>query len=560
MQLGMKKHIIVRSIIVLGILLGIVRLALLFGSRPDAKVPGQYETLDQAAALYPDYTDVTIPPNIAPLNFLVSDSSATAYVARFAGEAGHEILVGADAGGLIQLDTLQWREMLQASKGADITVSIFAKKPGGWVMYKPHVLSVAREDIDPFLSYRLIEPGYELYRQLGIYQRDLTSFVERPIYENNREYADGENHCINCHNYRNYSAENMVFHVRSNHGGTIVVHGDKASKVQIKDSTIITAGVYPAWYPDEGQRLLAFSTNKTGQTFHVYHPEKIEVMDEASDLLLYDAEKNEVCHILRTKGILETFPNWSPDGKWLYYTQADISRNVDLTGPDSTLAQRLVFDYDNVRYDLMRMPFDISSRTFGQPETVVDATSNGKSITLPRVSPDGRYVLYTLGNYGQFHIWHKSSDLWVKDLERDSCYALRAANSSDVDSYHSWSSNGRWIVFSSRRMDGNYTRPFIAYFDENGQSRKAFCLPQEDPEHNLLLLKSYNVPELTRDRVQVSEHELRRCIYETDGENARYLPGRQVPVRDSADGVSGASPRRPATADATSGASPKQPK
>ena len=215
MQLGMKKHIIVRSIIVLGILLGIVRLALLFGSRPDAKVPGQYETLDQAAALYPDYTDVTIPPNIAPLNFLVSDSSAMAYVARFAGEAGHEILVGADACGLIQLDTLQWREMLQASKGADITVSIFAKKPGGWVMYKPHVLSVAREDIDPFLSYRLIEPGYELYRQLGIYQRDLTSFVERPIYENNREYADGENHCINCHNYRNYSAANMVFHVRS---------------------------------------------------------------------------------------------------------------------------------------------------------------------------------------------------------------------------------------------------------------------------------------------------------------------------------------------------------
>ena len=518
--------------------------------RHSAKLPDQFETLDVAAALYPDYTNVTIPPNIAPLNFQLSDSDATAYVARFEGQ-GQEILVGAGRDGLVQVDTAGWRALLQASKGTDIAVSIYAKKPQGWVMYKPHVLSVAQEDIDPYLSYRLIEPGYELYRQLGLYQRNLTNFVERPIYENNREYEDGENHCINCHNYRNYSTEDMVFHVRSNHGGTIVVHGDKASKVQIKDSTIITAGVYPSWHPKE--RLVAFSTNKTGQTFHVYHPEKIEVMDEASDLLLYDADKNEVCHILRSKALLETFPNWSPDGKWLYFTQADIRRNVDLSEPDSTLGQRLVFDYDNVRYDLMRIPFDLSTRTFGQPEKVVDATSNGKSITLPRVSPDGRYVLYTLGNYGQFHIWHKSSDLWVKDLVRDPCYALTPANSPDVDSYHTWSSNGRWIVFSSRRMDGNYTRPFIAYFDEQGQARKAFCLPQEDPEHNLLLLKSYNVPELTRDAVRVSLGELHRCIYDTDGENAKYLPGHEVITADRADGISGASP------DATTGASPRKP-
>ena len=46
-------------------------------------------------------------------------------------------------------------------------------------------------------------------------------------------------------------------------------------KVQMKDSTIITAGVYPSWHPQEN--LIAFSTNKTGQAFHLYHPEKIEV-------------------------------------------------------------------------------------------------------------------------------------------------------------------------------------------------------------------------------------------------------------------------------------------
>ncbi len=135
-----------------------------------------------------------------------------------------------------------------------------------------------------------------------------------------------------------------------------------------------------------------------------------------------------------------------------------------------------------VRYNVMSVPFDARTRTFGAPRLEVDCRTMGKSGTLPRISPDGRYLLITLGDFGQFHIWHKSSDLWVKDLKTGAFYPLRAANSPEVDSYHTWSSNGRWIVFSSRRLDGNFTRPCIAYFDRNGQAHKAFLLPQEDPE------------------------------------------------------------------------------
>ena len=136
-----------------------------------------------------------------------------------------------------------------------------------------------------------------------------------------------------------------------------------------------------------------------------------------------------------------------------------------------------------------------------------------RSCAVPRVSPDGRYVLFTLADFGQFHIWHSSSDLYVKDLATGEVRPLEAANSKGVDSYHTWSSNGRWIVFSSRRDDGSYTRPYIAYFDTKGQAHKAFILPQADPEQNLLLTKSYNVPELTRDAVSISSEELKECIY-----------------------------------------------
>ncbi len=524
---------------------------LIVGCKPKAELPSQFKESNTEAEIYPDYKDVVVPPNIAPLNFICRDSAAVAYVAHLKGN-DQEILAAASEDGIIRLDSTEWRRLLSRSKGSDVSVDIYGKRPDGWVHFKPYKISVAEEDIDAFISYRLIEPGYELYRQLGIYQRDLTTFDEKPIYENNRQYNNGENHCINCHNYRMGSTESMLFHVRSNHGGTIIVQDGKAHKIQLKDSTIISSGVYPSWHPTEN--LVAFSTNKTGQAFHVYYPEKLEVLDEKSDLLLYDVTKNEVSHIFRTADDMETFPCWSPDGRMLYYCSAKRNYLLDPSLPDSLIARRLLSKFDSIRYNLMSIPFDPATRSFGKPQMVVNAASEGKSISVPRVSPDGRYVLYTKGDYGQFHIWHKSSDLWVKDLQTDSCYALSEANSPDVDSFHSWSSNSRWFVFSSRRMDENYTRLFIAYFDKDGKAHKPFVIPQEDPEWNILLLKSYNVPELSRDAVSISMQDLHHCIYETEGENAVYKQNPTAIV--DLDGTTGASPK--ATTDRVSSANQKK--
>lgn len=503
-----------------------------------AVLPGSFSEQDVEADIFPDYKNVTVPSNIAPLNFQVKDTEASDFVVELKGDKGEAVLVASADEGVIEIDTTAWRQLLTSNKGGLIKVNVYAQHPNGWTHFKTHTIEVANEDIDPYLSYRLIEPGYELYRQLGLYQRNLTNWDEHTIYENNRVFKDEDNHCVNCHNYQNYSTQKMLFHVRAKHGGTIMIDNDKAHKVQIKDATILTAGVYPSWHPK--RNWVAFSTNNTGQAFHIYHKERLEVLDNASDLLFYDVDKNEVRHILRSKTDLETFPCWSPDGKMLYYCSANEPGLAHT--PDSLAPQYALSRYDSIHYNLMRMSFDENTMEFGEPEMVVDAESQQKSISVPRVSPDGRYILYTQGDYGQFHIWHKSSDLWVKDLQTDSCYALTEANSPDVDSYHTWSSNGRWIVFSSRRMDGNYTRPFIAYFDKEGRAHKAFCLPQQDPRYNVLLLKSFNVPELTKDAVRISEQTLRECIYNTEGDNAKYITTPRTQMHDTqTDATTGAS-------------------
>ena len=85
-------------------------------------------------------------------------------------------------------------------------------------------------------------------------------------------------------------------------------------------------------------------------------------------------------------------------------------------------------------------------------------------------------------------------------------------NSPDVESYHSWSSNGRWIIFSSRRDDGSYTRLYIAYFDRNGKARKPFRLPQATPDYDDNRMKSYNIPEFMARPVSISKKELEDAI------------------------------------------------
>lgn len=470
--------------------------------------PTDFTNVDEAANIYPDYRNITIPCNIAPLNIQVK-SDAKAYFASIAC-GNQEVIAGAGEDGKLFFDEAAWKELLTASKGKQLKVNIYAETEGGWVKHPEYTIDVAQEEIDPFLTYRLIEPSYELYRQLGIYQRNVTNFDEKVVYENNPEYNSEDNHCINCHNFQNYSTDNMLFHVRAGHGGTVFIQNGKVRKLNMKSDSILYSTVYPTWHREKP--WVVFSSNRTGQAFHMIHGQKIEVIDYGSDLVFFDVEKETLTNILKTDDVMETFPCWAPDGSKVYYCAA---QTPYLKGLDTKAASDAILPrYDSIRYNLMSIPFDAQTKTFGTPEVEVDCNAMGKSAAVPKVSPDGRFVLFTMADYGQFHIWHHSADLYVKDLQSGEVRPLDKANSFAADSYHSWSSNGRWLVVASRREDGSYSRPYIAYFDKEGKAHKAFLLPQKDPEFNLLRMKSYNVPEFSKNAITVSSETLKEVIYD----------------------------------------------
>ncbi|MGB2821437.1 MAG: hypothetical protein WBF17_10675, partial [Phycisphaerae bacterium] len=411
------------------------------------------------ARIRPDYADVVIPPNIAPLNFTVLEPGRR-YCVRISGGGGRAIDIHCDSAGIV-IPPKPWRRLLQASRGQAIRYDVHVRADaGGWTRFEPIRQTVANEEIDSHLVYRLIRPLYNVYANVAIYQRNLETYDESPV-------ADGRlfgNGCVNCHTFLNHRTRNMLLHVRGSAGAAMLLRADgRLTRVDTRTKYNPSPAAYGCWHPSG--KFLTFSVNKLTEFNHSVG-ETRDVFDHASDLGCYVVDGGAVKssrHITRPER-LETFPTWSPDGKWLYFCSA----------PKTPIER-----YRQVKYDLMRVAYDSNSDAWGEGETVLSALQTSLSITEPRICPDGRFVMFCMAEYGNFPVYQPSSDLYLMDL-RTSRYRKLAINSDRCESWHCWSSSGRWFVFSSKRRDGVFAKPYFSYFDAEGKAHKPFVLPQED--------------------------------------------------------------------------------
>lgn len=448
---------------------------------PDAK------KAEGEIGIFPDYKGVTVPSNIAPLNFKLKEPAKA--IALLSGKA---MLLRVDSDrGAFRIPEKKWRQLLETSAGDSISVCVYACKEDNWYQYPAFTIHIAQEEIDPYLVYRRIAPGYRMWNEMGIYQRNLENFTETAFLSNKQT----NNNCMNCHSFCMQNPDRMLFHQRMTHAGTYILADGKIEKLDAKAGKPASSLVYPYWHPSG--RYVAFSTNDTKQDFHHSDANRVEVFDTRSDVVVYDVGKHEVItapHLFSEEN-METFPAFSPDGKRLYFCSAP--------------AKQMPESYREIKYNLLGIDFDPEKRSFGQTiDTLYNAAKEGRSAKFPRISPDGRYLMYTVSDYGNFSIWHKDADLRLLDLATHQTDSLLQVNSNDVESYHSWSSNGRWFVFSSRRDDGLYTRPYICYLDADGRAGKPFLLPQKETDYYECSLFSFNIPELIRGKIEVDTYRL----------------------------------------------------
>ena len=442
--------------------------------------PKDVTIVDEQPAIYPDYVGVTIPTGIAPLDFAMHSDSVTTIDVEVKGSQGGSLHTN---GAYADFDIAAWHELLEQNKGGELTVTVCAERDGRWTQYQDFAIHVSTDSLGEWgVTYRRIAPGYEFYGHMGIYQRDLSNFDETPLLEN----TNISKQCLNCHTANRTNPDQYVFHVRGEMGATVINRHGSIEALQARNDSLGGSMVYPYWHP--GGRYCAFSTNKTSQMFHTANPTKrIEVYDSSSDVFVYDTETRTILldTLTMRKYWAENVPVFSPDGKWLYYMTA--KRQIYPT------------DYDKEKYSLCRVAFDAETGKLGtQVDTLINTRLTGKSISWPRPSYDGHYIMYAQADYGYFSIWHPEADLWLLDLETGDTRPIDEVNSSRAESLHNWSTNSRWFLFTSRRDDGLYSRLYLAHIDEQGHCTKPFMLPQQNPRHYYQqLLYSYNTPDFT---------------------------------------------------------------
>ena len=452
--------------------------------------------------IYPDYLGVTIPVNIAPLNFCMVDEAALSIDAVITDSHGHNLHSQGEKSTDFDID--DWLTLLGQNCGNSLSITVSAKYDDGWHTYRPFSINVSPDSIDYGICYRLIEPGYEVWSKMGIYERNLSSYDERPLIENTQ--FEG---CVNCHSFNRGNPADMSLHIRGSHGATLL-RQNNGPITAYNTKTDQTHGlcVYPYWHPSG--RSIAYSTNSTSQLFHSSDRNRVEVFDEASDLQVYDVEKNELLlsPLLKQDSIYETYPVFSADGRALYFCAARALHEDN---------QKL----DSIRYNLCRIDFDPATGKFGnQIDIIIDAVAQQKSISFPRPSYDGRFLCYTLSNYGQFSIWHHEADLYLLDLSTGQSSPMAEANSEDTESFHNWSTNSRWLVLSSRRDDGLFTRPYFCHIDAKGTVTKAFMLPQRNPRRFYReRFLSFNVPEFIIRPTRFDSHKASRIINDDSRKN-----------------------------------------
>lgn len=442
--------------------------------------PGEFEQSGEDPELYPDYTSIIIPYNIAPLNFQILNKGDR-FVVELTNSFNKSITLESKDGS-IEFPLKAWKRLLEKGMGGSLTIQVYKKNKGErWEALAPVKNEISGNKIDPYIAFRKIPPANIVWEEMGIYQRSLETFKETPIMVN----TVSENNCMNCHSFNAGDPEQVMFHMRGPYGGTVMANKENVQFVDTKTEQTRSAGAYPSWHP--GGELIAFSVNQISQSFHSKIGKLYHVVDKFSDIVLYDVKTRSVTRPAElATAKLENLPSWSNDGQSLYYICAD-------QGFDSV-------PYYSRVYNLMNIGFDVDTRKFGNSDTLISASDFGRSITHPRECPTKEFISFIGVDYGYFSIYNHDADVYLYNKKTGET-TMPGLNSDFTESYPSWSRNGSWLMFVSKREDGLFSQVWFSHIDDEGRAGKPFVMPQKDPDFSADYLYNYNRPEFITGKV-----------------------------------------------------------
>lgn len=214
-------------------------------------------------------------------------------------------------------------------------------------------------------------------------------------------------------------------------------------------------------------------------------------------ITVYDTQKQKYKALSGASDTMfvQSNPNWSPDSKYIFFTrgkavqrkQSGMTHGTGIYDINKFQAMRDSFltAKKKFKFDIMKIPFNEGKG--GKAEPVEGASENGKSNYFPKISPDGRWIVFCQSE--NYMLLQPDSKLYIMPTDGSTAPRLMNCNTSNMNSWHSWSPNGRWLVFSSK-IKGAYTQLFLAHVDEKGMDSPPVWLEYLNVDN-----RAANIPE-----------------------------------------------------------------
>lgn len=490
---------------------------------------------EQPLAIIPAYADsIVLPPNIAPLGFTPADPGYTIASVRFSAFVYAEADTTATEVGAVVFDPWpekfeaghlrQWHELLASAENGFIRVDITAYpdgRPDSLQAFPPLHWFIADEPIDPYLVYRTSIFEDASYHHLVIEQKNLENFETKPLLDNFMM----NNNCMNCHACEGNNINNFIVHLRTTLPGTLLAKDGELTKLRIPDEYPGLRLVYPSWR--KGGDFIAFSTNQVySQHFSMPRRKGLVTVDTLGDIVLLDTKTLELfsCPELTDGEYDDVFPCFSADGRSLFFCRAP-ARGTEAearalarerqqarhSAADSLffrsdgqladwmdIADKRIENANALRADLMQIDFDPETRQFSNLRTVVRFSDLNLSATMPFASPDGEYLVVSALPTTTFSV-QVMGDLYKVYLnEGYRIEPLHSLNTDGSETFHTFSSNGRWMVFASNRETLSIPELYISYI-KAGSFAKPFILPQAETDFYARNLRAFLFPFLSTE-------------------------------------------------------------
>lgn len=402
-------------------------------------------------------------------------------------------------------DSAIWQNVKAASDTETVFLSLIGENKGVFVKkYSSAKLSFSfsSDSVGASIFYRAVPLpfGYaiENVNEIEWYTGSIDGSLPNKVLDNIPV-------CANCHSFSNSGLIAMDVDYANDKGSYIIAHAHDT--VQLTNDEIITWSDYKR---DEGGLTFGLLSQVSPNGKHVLSTVKDRSIFVAIDNLeysqlffpikgviaVYDREAKKYFELpgASDPAYVQSNPNWSPDNHEIMFTRANRYISSKIENSESVLlnqadVEEFISGDLGFKYDLFRIPFNDGSG--GKALAVPGASMNNKSNYFARYSPDGKWVVFCQSE--NYMLLQPDSKLYIMPAGGGEA-RLMTCNTNNMNSWHSWSPNSKWLVFSSK-VGGPYTQLYLTHIDENGNDSPPLFL-----ENLAFNSKAINIPEFMPPR------------------------------------------------------------